>query len=103
MRFDLIVSNPPYIARDDAHLTQGDLRFEPRTALSSGQSGMEAIEHIVAHARDHLRPEGWLILEHGYDQAPEVREQLELSGFGKVTSLKDIADIPRVTLGCAAP
>jgi release factor glutamine methyltransferase len=98
-RFDIIVSNPPYVAADDAHLKQGDLRFEPRTALASGADGLEDIRHICAKAKAHLNPEGWLLLEHGYNQATQVRALLQQSGFAGVFSARDLAGIERVSGG----
>ncbi|MDO8812648.1 MAG: peptide chain release factor N(5)-glutamine methyltransferase [Gallionella sp.] len=100
-RFDLIVSNPPYIAATDTHLAQGDLRFEPRTALTSGADGMDDIRRIVAQAREHLNIDGWLLLEHGYDQAERVRELLQQTGFTGVFSARDLAGIERVSGGLA--
>ncbi len=98
-RFDLIVSNPPYIAAGDAHLMQGDLRFEPRAALASGADGLDDIRRIMAGAKEHLNAGGWLLLEHGYDQAGPVRSLLGKNGFGEVFSGKDIAGIERVSGG----
>ncbi|MBI5659417.1 MAG: peptide chain release factor N(5)-glutamine methyltransferase [Nitrosomonadales bacterium] len=97
--FDLIVSNPPYIAATDAHLEQGDLRFEPRTALASGTDGLDDIRRIIAQAKAHLNPGGWLLFEHGYDQAVAVREILREAGFGEVFSARDLAGIERVSGG----
>ncbi len=98
-RFDVIVSNPPYIAAEDAHLAQGDVRFEPHDALVSGLDGLDDIRHICAQAKAHLRPNGWLLLEHGYDQAAEVRALLSQSGFAGVFSAQDLAGIERVSGG----
>lgn len=98
-RFDLIVSNPPYIADGDAHLAQGDPRFEPRAALVSGKDGLDDIRRIVAGAQSHLNPGGWLLLEHGYDQAIEVREILRAEGFGGIFSARDLAGIERASGG----
>ncbi len=98
-RFDLIVSNPPYIAAGDPHLRQGDVRFEPYSALVSGADGLEDIRLIVAGAPAHLEPGGWLLLEHGYDQAATVRELLRQSGFKEVFSAPDLAGIERVSGG----
>lgn len=98
-KFDVIVSNPPYIAENDAHLTQGDLRFEPLTALASGKDGLDDIRHIIQAAPSYLNPHGWLMLEHGYDQAEKVAELLTLSGFDQVSHVKDLAGTLRVTLG----
>lgn len=97
--FDLIVSNPPYIASDDIHLTQGDLRFEPLSALASGADGLDDIRHIISAAPHHLTSNGWLLLEHGYDQARPVRELLGLRGFSEVFSEKDLSGIERVSGG----
>jgi len=98
-RFDLIVSNPPYIADGDTHLAQGDLRFEPRTALASGADGLDDIRRIVAGAKQHLNPGGWLLFEHGYDQAERARELLLLEGYAEVFSARDLAGIERVSGG----
>ncbi|MBI4937518.1 MAG: peptide chain release factor N(5)-glutamine methyltransferase [Nitrosomonadales bacterium] len=98
-RFDLAISNPPYIADSDAHLEQGDLRFEPRAALASGADGLDDIRRIVAQAKTHLKPGGWLLFEHGYDQAAAVRDILREAGFGAVFSARDLAGIERVSGG----
>lgn len=97
--FDLIVSNPPYIAAGDAHLTQGDLRFEPDIALTDGADGLAAIRVIVEQAPRWLAPGGQLWLEHGYDQAQAVQQLLRQAGFTQVSSLPDLAGIPRATGG----
>jgi release factor glutamine methyltransferase len=96
-RFDLIVSNPPYIAEGDVHLDA--LKHEPIAALTSGTNGMQAIEHIVSYAPRHLHRNGMLWLEHGYDQALAVRSLLSQHGFEQVQSLKDLAQIERVSGG----
>ena len=96
-RFDIIVSNPPYIAADDVHLAQSDVRFEPRTALASGADGLEDIRRITAQATGHLNVNGWLLLEHGYDQAAQVRAILQQAGFTGVFSAHDLAGIERVS------
>jgi release factor glutamine methyltransferase len=98
-RFDIIVSNPPYIAADDAHLAQGDVRFEPRTALASGADGLDDIRRIVAQAKDHLNMNGWLLFEHGYNQASQVRLLFQQTGFNGVFCARDLADIERVSGG----
>jgi release factor glutamine methyltransferase len=98
-RFDMIVSNPPYVAADDVHLAQGDVRFEPRSALASGADGLEDIRRIVLQAGDHLNVNGWLLLEHGYDQAAQVRALLQQAGFTGVFSARDLAGIERVSGG----
>jgi release factor glutamine methyltransferase len=100
-RFDVIVSNPPYVAAGDAHLSQGDLRFEPAAALVSGVAGFDDLDRIIAGARAHLAPGGWLLLEHGYDQALRCRERLADAGFREVQSWRDLAGIERVSGGCA--
>ncbi len=98
-RFNLIVSNPPYVAATDPHLAQGDLRFEPSSALVSGDDGLRDTRHIVAHARTHLEPGGWLLLEHGHDQAAQVRQLLHQAGLVEVFSARDLAGIERVSGG----
>lgn len=99
-RFDLILSNPPYIADQDPHLQQGDLRYEPRSALVSGRDGLDDIRHLVFEAPGYLLAGGWLLLEHGYDQAAAVMELLQRRGFQKVQGYSDLAGNPRVTIGC---
>ncbi|MGY1488870.1 peptide chain release factor N(5)-glutamine methyltransferase [Methylobacillus pratensis] len=98
-RFDLIVSNPPYIETADPHLQQGDLRFEPVTALASGADGLDDIRIISAQAADHLTPNGWLMLEHGYQQGAAVRNILQHHGFTNIDTATDLAGHERVTLG----
>lgn len=98
-RFDLIVSNPPYVAAGDPHLDQGDLRFEPEGALISGADGLNDIRVIVASAGAHLLPAGWLVFEHGYDQAESCRDLLLKAGFGDLRSWADLAGMPRVAGG----
>ena len=99
-RWALIVSNPPYVAADDAHLLEGDLRFEPNTALTDGSDGFSSIREIASKAPHHLEAGGWLLIEHGYDQAADVRSILELNGFSNVSLRHDLAGRPRVTGGC---
>lgn len=98
-QFDLIVSNPPYVAQDDPHLVQGDVRFEPRLALTAGVDGLDAIRAIAAAAPRHLRAGGWLLLEHGPDQGAAVRDLLQQHGFSGVRSMTDLAHRERVSLG----
>jgi release factor glutamine methyltransferase len=98
-RFDLIASNPPYIAAGDAHLSQGDLRFEPVGALTDHADGLSALRSIVAGATRHLNHHAWLLLEHGYDQAAAVRALLEQAGYTDVQSWRDLAGIERVSGG----
>jgi release factor glutamine methyltransferase len=97
--FDVIVSNPPYVAAGDPHLASGDLRFEPKTALESGADGLDAIRHIAAAGAKHLAPGGWLLVEHGHEQAAAVRGLFEAAGYTDVFSERDLADIERVTGG----
>ncbi|KTF36633.1 peptide chain release factor N(5)-glutamine methyltransferase [Xanthomonas vesicatoria] len=99
-RFDLIASNPPYIAAGDPHLAQGDLRYEPASALASGSDGLDDIRSIVADAPAHLRAGGWLLLEHGWDQGAAVAELLRTCGFAQVATHQDLEQRERVTLGC---
>jgi release factor glutamine methyltransferase len=98
-RFDLIVSNPPYVAAGDAHLAQGDLRFEPRVALAAGADGLEDIRRIVAAAPAHLVPGGWLLFEHGYDQQAACTALLAQGGFREVFSARDLGGILRISGG----
>lgn len=98
-RFDVIVANPPYLAEGDPHLDEGDLRFEPRRALVAGPSGLECIGPIVARAHAHLVSGGWLLFEHGHDQATRCRELLARIGFEAVASWRDLAGIERVSGG----
>jgi release factor glutamine methyltransferase len=99
-RFDLIVSNPPYIASDDPHLSEGDLRYEPTVALTDGSAdGLRSLRAIVAGARDHLVPGGRLLVEHGYDQSDRVAALLAAAGFTHLESIPDLAGIPRVAGG----
>ncbi|VXB56874.1 N5-glutamine methyltransferase, modifies release factors RF-1 and RF-2 [Pseudomonas sp. 8AS] len=98
-RYGLIVSNPPYIAAADRHLGEGDVRFEPVSALVSGVDGLDDIRQIIAQAPPHLEPGGWLLLEHGYDQAAAVRELLAAAGFARVHSRRDLGGHERISLG----
>lgn len=100
-RFDLILANPPYIASDDPHLGQGDLRHEPVSALASGSDGLDSLRRIIAQARGFLHPGGSLWLEHGYDQGAAVRALLETSRYQKIVQHPDLAGILRVSGGYA--
>ncbi len=100
--FDLIVSNPPYIASGDRHLSEGDLRFEPAGALTDHADGLSALRRIVGGAPAHLVPGGWLLMEHGYDQSDAVQALLTAAGWQDVQSWHDLAGIARVTGGRAA-
>jgi len=97
--FDTIVANPPYIAAGDRHLSEGDLRFEPAGALTDHADGLSALRRIVAGAAAHLQPSGWLLMEHGYDQAAAVRALLSAHGYTDVQSWQDLAGIERVSGG----
>jgi release factor glutamine methyltransferase len=100
-RFELIASNPPYIAAGDEHLSQGDLRFEPVGALTDHADGLSALRTIIDGSPRHLEPGGWLLLEHGYDQAAAVRALLAERGFSEVQSWRDLAGIERTSGGKA--
>jgi len=97
--FELIASNPPYIAAGDEHLSQGDLRFEPAGALTDHADGLSALRTIIQGSPAHLVPGGWLLMEHGYDQAASVRALLDAGGYREVQSWRDLAGIERVTGG----
>lgn len=98
-QFHLIASNPPYIAAGDPHLRQGDLRFEPGSALASGADGLDDIRQIAAGAVAHLLPGGWLLLEHGWDQGEAIRALLRQAGLHEVETVQDLERRDRVTLG----
>ena len=102
-RYDLVASNPPYIAEGDPHLGRGDLRHEPAAALSSGPDGLDAIRTIIAAAPAHLADGGWLLREHGCDQGPAVRALLAAAGFGDVETVPDLEGRDRVSLGRLGP
>lgn len=96
---DIIVSNPPYIAADDTHLMQGDLRFEPKHALTDHDNGLSALTSLITGASTFLRHQGWIMLEHGYDQGQAVRHTLAQNGFVQIQTQPDLAGLDRVTLG----
>ncbi|NIE74066.1 peptide chain release factor N(5)-glutamine methyltransferase [Pantoea sp. Ap-967] len=98
-RFNMILSNPPYIRAADPHLVEGDVRFEPSSALVAGADGLDDLRVIVAQAPHHLLPGGWLLLEHGYDQAADVRALLSAQGFTDVASRVDLGGHERISLG----
>jgi release factor glutamine methyltransferase len=97
--FDFILSNPPYVAESDPHLREGDLRFEPRTALAAGPRGLDALRPIIPGAHDRLRTNGWLIVEHGYDQGERVMQLMRTQGFREISDHPDTAGLSRVTRG----
>jgi len=99
MQFELIASNPPYIEPNDPHLSQGDLRFEPSSALVGADDGLGDIRRIISGSIAHLRPDGYLVLEHGYNQQHQVHELLTKHGFTNIVSRKDLNDLPRCTSG----
>lgn len=98
-RFEMILSNPPYIPEADPHLTTGDLRFEPRSALASGPDGLADIRRLITEAPAHLQPPGWLLLEHGYDQGEAVMALLADAGYVEVADLADLQGHGRVAVG----
>ncbi len=97
--WQLIIANPPYIASADAHLVQGDLPAEPASALIGGVTGLESLLHIIHHARDYLTEGGWLLLEHGFDQATDVRAALKAHEFCAVSTRSDWSGHERLTGG----
>jgi release factor glutamine methyltransferase len=98
-QFELIASNPPYVEPGDPHLQQGDLRFEPITALTAAESGFADIRNIIEAAPSQLKDNGWLIIEHGYNQAGRVAELFQNNGFSEITLCNDINHLPRCTVG----
>jgi len=100
--FDMVVSNPPYIEASDIHLSQGDVRFEPLSALASGVDGLDDIRLIVRQAQRCLKTSGWLMVEHGYDQAIKVQQLFREAGFSEVSSQQDFGGNDRVTIGIVA-
>jgi release factor glutamine methyltransferase len=97
--FDIIISNPPYIRSDDPHLSQGDVRFEPSSALVSGKTGMQDIEHLCQHAKEYLSENGWLIIEHGYDQKHLVAGCFAANDYSEIKQKKDLSGHTRMTAG----
>ena len=97
--FDIIVSNPPYIAHNDPHLLAGDVRFEPQSALSAGATGMDDIEHLCRHAKKHLKNNAWLIIEHGYNQKRLVSDCFAKNGFTQIDQKQDLSGHIRMTAG----
>ncbi|MEG3768139.1 peptide chain release factor N(5)-glutamine methyltransferase [Alteromonas sp. 14N.309.X.WAT.G.H12] len=97
--FDMIVSNPPYVESDSPYLSQGDVRFEPRSALTAGKDGLDDIATIIVKARKHLRLHGWLLLEHGHNQGASIREQFAHAGYQNIHTYQDLAGLDRLTVG----
>jgi release factor glutamine methyltransferase len=97
-KFDLIVSNPPYVEDDSHYLTEGDVRFEPLSALISGPDGLDDIRKIISESRHYLQPLGWLLLEHGYLQGPNIQLLLQQAGYSEINTLKDLNHLPRITI-----
>jgi release factor glutamine methyltransferase len=97
-RFDLIVSNPPYIDPEDKHLAEGDVRFEPLSALIANKKGLADIEHIIQEAKHYLKKDAWLVLEHGYDQAESVQNLFKQFGFHAIQTIKDYGQQDRMTM-----
>lgn len=98
-RFHAIVSNPPYIPQHDPHLQQGDLRFEPQTALTDFADGLTPYRHLAAHAAEWLHPNGWLMVEHGYNQAADIQLLFAKHGWQDIQTLPDLAGLDRITVG----
>jgi release factor glutamine methyltransferase len=99
-KFDLIVTNPPYIEESNHYLQLGDVRFEPSSALTSGLDGLDDIRLIVTQSKYYLNNNGWLVIEHGYQQSGQVTDVLRANGFNQIRSELDLNGLPRVTLGC---
>ena len=97
--FEMILSNPPYIKEDDPHLQQGDVRFDPDSALKAGTKGLDDLQRITVEALPHLKPGGWLLLEHGYDQKAAVMQLLQQTGYEQIKDYPDLAGQPRVAVG----
>ncbi len=102
-KYHLIVSNPPYIEIDDPHLTQGDVRFEPASALVSGVDGLDDLREVIGLSSQYLELSGWLIVEHGYNQGEAIRKLFRQSGFTQIETKIDFNLLDRVTLGCWVP
>lgn len=98
-RFDVIISNPPYIDPADVHLQQGDVRFEPRSALVAEQQGLADLYHIIEHSQDYLYSGGWLLLEHGYDQGPQVSQHLHQYDYENIQQKQDLSGHTRISYG----
>lgn len=99
-QFDLIVSNPPYVENESPYLLQGDVQFEPRSALTSGVDGLDDIKRIVADARAYMKPHAALMIEHGWQQAAAIQQLFVLHGYHAIVTKKDMQQLDRLTLGC---
>ena len=99
-QFDIIVTNPPYIEDNNHYLQQGDVRFEPSSALTSGADGLDDIRLIISQSKPYLAANAWLVIEHGYEQSPNVTDIFRAYGFNQIRSELDLNGLPRVTLGC---
>ena len=99
LKFNLIVSNPPYIEEQDPHLLQGDVRFEPLSALTAGQDGLADLKIIIEQACSFLKPQGWLMVEHGYNQDTDVSALFTLHGYQQIETIQDYGQNPRITIG----
>lgn len=97
LKFDMLLSNPPYIDGNDVHLNQGDVRFEPASALIAEAEGMADLQHLITHARDYLQPQGWLLLEHGWQQGARVRDYFMHQGYQSISTLSDYGGNERIT------
>ncbi|MCP3675366.1 MAG: peptide chain release factor N(5)-glutamine methyltransferase, partial [Gammaproteobacteria bacterium] len=97
--FDLILSNPPYVAPGDPHLNEGDLPYEPASALIAKDSGLSDIQNLLLNAKNFLIIGGWIGIEHGYNQGESVREIMRVNGYHQVSTIQDLADIDRITVG----
>lgn len=100
---DVLVSNPPYIHKDDEHLSQGDLRFEPQLALTDFDDGLSAYKALANEIKTVLKPQGWLMVEHGFEQARDIQDIFNQAGLQQVSSIKDYAGLDRITLGQYVP
>lgn len=98
-RFDVLVSNPPYVESQSAYLSMGDVRFEPDSALTSGDDGLEDIRYILANAHSYLQPAGWLLFEHGYQQGAAIRTLFDAHEYQKIQTLQDLNGLDRITFG----
>ena len=101
-QFDVIISNPPYIAEHDPQLEENVRKYEPLTALLAGDEGLDDISHIIRHCRNYLKPGGWLLFEHGYVQAQAIQSLLAEHAFTRIATLDDLNHLPRVTLACSS-